>query len=191
MGPWSRVKGLWARVPRALARRAALWGRRAAGREQVVFFEREGGGDAALGEGLAVEERAPEALDEARVRQGSRRFVLERGGELRSAGWVTRSDRMLVGELGRAVHLARPAVWIWDCATPPAHRGRGYYAALLRGICARFAGEHVVIFARADNEPSLRGIRKAGFTETFTATRWVLRVSVARRPGPSALRRID
>lgn len=189
MGPWSKVRELWARVPRALARRAALWRRRAAGREQVVFFEREGGGDAGLGEGLSVRERAPGAP--ARDRPGSRLFVLEHAGEVRSAGWVTRSDRMLVGELGRTVQLARPAVWIWDCATPPAHRGQGYYPALLRGICAHFPGEHVVIFAHAGNEPSLRGIRKAGFAETFTATRWVLRVSVARRPGPSALRRID
>lgn len=48
--------------------------------------------------------------------------------------------------------------------TDPAHRGRGVYHFLLRrSVAMAPAHEPLLIYAERDNEPSLRGIERAGF----------------------------
>jgi len=72
-----------------------------------------------------------------------------------------------VGELGLTVRLLPDEAYIWDCVTLPAYRRHGLYVALLGYITRTLRAEGVGTFwigADADNEASLGGFARAGFT---------------------------
>lgn len=81
--------------------------------------------------------------------------------------------------------------YIFECATRPAHRGRGLYSALLRQVLAalgRAGLRRAWIGADRANVASQRGIERAGFRPV--ADVWFVRVLswrwLAIRPDPSA-----
>jgi hypothetical protein len=124
-----------------------------------------------------------------RLHDGHRLFVLRVNDRLVSFAWVTEDRTFSIDELDAIVTVDRPMVWLWDCMTPAAFRGRGYYPRLLLGLVARFEAARTVIYCQPMNYPSLRGIQKAGFARwmSVTSTRWWIRV---RRNGdfPGAMR---
>ena len=65
-----------------------------------------------------------------------------------------------LGEMGAAADIC-----IGPCETLPAFRGRGLYAAALRRICAEAGPCDAFIYCAATNTASVKGIRKASFTE--------------------------
>ena len=76
---------------------------------------------------------------------------------------------------------------IYDCWTPPRHRGRGVYPAVLSNLQPLVAGQELWIYCHARNESSARGIQKAGFVlaERLGRTVWFGRFrSGWRRPVP-------
>jgi len=108
-----------------------------------------------------------------RLATGRMAYVAERNGEVVSYGWVSTGPEA-IGEVGSQIAPARGEAYVWDCATLPAYRGRGYYPALLRRIAADlFArGIHRVwICASVTNRPSLRGFARAGFRPVGTLQR--------------------
>src|SRR5207248_10816862 len=86
-----------------------------------------------------------------------------------------------LGALGSSVALASGEGYIYDCATRPDYRGRGYYPALLRATAADLSREgwrRAWIGTGPGNFVSQRGIARAGFQK-------VADVSAAQDPDGS------
>ncbi|HEX8847937.1 MAG TPA: hypothetical protein VF761_00220 [Gemmatimonadaceae bacterium] len=117
----------------------------------------------------------------ARMGEGARLFAVRDDGAHTSFGWVTTAPSIWVGEVRRTLAVPRPLSWIWDCVTPDAFRGRGYYPRLLHQLREEFGDGSVIIYCRAQNAPSRRGITKAGFVEVASVMRIAGFVSVRSR----------
>jgi CelD/BcsL family acetyltransferase involved in cellulose biosynthesis len=111
-----------------------------------------------------------------RMRQpGSSGFLLQDGeGRPVHFLWIDSYDGFHLSEIDHRLEPASPnAAMIFDCWTPAAHRGRGYYATAIRQAAAnlRREGRTGWIFSGATNTSSLRGIVKAGFAYRFSLVR--------------------
>jgi hypothetical protein len=85
--------------------------------------------------------------------------------------WVTPFEKFYVSELRREIAAPCPnARLIFDCWTPVSQRGNRYYSATIARIASdlHHSKSQVWIFAAATAEPSLNGIRRAGFVERFS-----------------------
>jgi CelD/BcsL family acetyltransferase involved in cellulose biosynthesis/RimJ/RimL family protein N-acetyltransferase len=80
--------------------------------------------------------------------------------------WATPFHDFNMAELGTSISLAADtATVIFDCWTPQACRGHGFYPEAIQRVCEALVSEGRVpwIFSAAQNEASIRGIEKAGF----------------------------
>jgi CelD/BcsL family acetyltransferase involved in cellulose biosynthesis len=101
-------------------------------------------------------------------------FVLTCRGVPVHFAWITDFEGFHVTELNLVMAApAKGARLVFDCWTPVSVRGQEYYSHILAALAARLSeqGEKPWIFGAASNQPSLRGIRKAGFEHRFTVTR--------------------
>jgi RimJ/RimL family protein N-acetyltransferase len=120
---------------------------------------------AALQEAMEASGVYPVDVVETRLRAGRRPYVVETDGKIVSYGWVAFSAEP-IGDLGLSFELAAGEVYIYDCATRPDYRGRGYYPALLRTMVADLSREgwrRAWIGTGPGNFVSQRGIARAGF----------------------------
>jgi GNAT superfamily N-acetyltransferase len=100
-----------------------------------------------------------------RFETGRRCYTAWVGDQLASYGWVS-FDEEHIGELNLRIKLLPGEAYIWDCATIPAFRRNHLYSALLSYIIAELRSEGLCrawIGADMDNQPSQRGIARAGF----------------------------
>jgi RimJ/RimL family protein N-acetyltransferase len=112
----------------------------------------------------------PDAVT-SRLAEGRRPYIVEADGLIASYGWVAFSAQP-IGDLGIAFLLEPGETWIYDCATRPAYRGRGYYPALLRWMVADMREQKLRrawIGTAPGNAVSQRGIVRAGFTKVADA----------------------
>ncbi|HEY3108057.1 MAG TPA: GNAT family N-acetyltransferase [Chloroflexota bacterium] len=82
-----------------------------------------------------------------------------------SYGWVSRGETP-IGEIGGAIRPEPDEAYIWDCATLPAYRRRGWYGRLLAAMLAELGGQGVRrawIAARDRNVPARRALVRKGF----------------------------
>ncbi|HEX6813164.1 MAG TPA: GNAT family N-acetyltransferase [Planctomycetota bacterium] len=145
--------------------------------------------------GCAV--RYPEHFDGRRMQQARRRlkdgdqlqlaFV---GDEVVHVAWLgQRQEIVASSEVGTQVTVPLPATAtvVYDCWTPPPHRGQGVYPAVLSNLQPLAAGQELWIYCHARNVSSARGIQKAGFVlaERLGRVVWFgrFRSSWRRRPG--------
>lgn len=103
-----------------------------------------------------------------RLKRGDQLFAAIRGDQIVHTAWVGRRDTVDVSyEVGAGSHvpLEVPAPVIYDCWTPPPHRGQGIYPRVLRHLAEQRLAEApaVYIYALTSNRSSCRGIEKAGF----------------------------
>jgi len=101
----------------------------------------------------------------ARFESGRRCYAARVDGKLAAYGWVS-FDEEFVGELRLRLRLLPGEAYIWDCATVPEFRRQRLYSSLLSFILSdlRFGQfKRAWIGANLDNEPSQRGIARAGF----------------------------
>jgi len=80
-------------------------------------------------------------------------------------GWVSMEDEH-IGELNLHIKLLPGEVYVWDCETATAYRGKGLYSALLIYILNELRAQNVCrawIGADLDNVASQKGIARAGF----------------------------
>ena len=85
--------------------------------------------------------------------------------------WVTRFDGFFMEELGIWLEdSSKDLAMIFDCWTPAATRGHGYYGAAIRLLAQRVLreGGQPWIFSAATNQASIRGIEKSGFTKRYS-----------------------
>lgn len=96
-----------------------------------------------------------------RMRRGhATLLVLHRGGKVAAYGWL-QSWRLFKDKFGP---IAQNAVMLGPYYTAPDYRGQGLYGILLaESLRLAPLDKLPVIFTTPDNQPSLRGIEKAGF----------------------------
>lgn len=100
-----------------------------------------------------------------RFSTGRRCYTAWVGSQLAAYGWVSFQEEY-IGELNLWIHLQRGEAYIWDCVTLPAFRSQHLYSALLSYMLAELRMEplhRVWIGANLDNQPSQKGIARAGF----------------------------
>lgn len=101
-----------------------------------------------------------------RLEKGRAGYVVELAGEVACYGWVSPFSEQL-GDTGCAFTPPAGDVWLYDFATVPEFRGRGYYPLLLRYILAELKSSrrYAWIGTAPGNDTSSRSIAKAGFTK--------------------------
>ena len=88
--------------------------------------------------------------------------------------WVAPFEGFHLAELRQVLKEPAPnAVLLFDCWTPSAQRGHGYYGACIAQIANVLLaqGKRPWIFSAASNTSSLRGIEKSGFVPRFSLTK--------------------
>lgn len=89
-------------------------------------------------------------------------------GDLCSYCWVSRAGSKNDVFFGRCFNVPESAVYIWDCATFPKYRNRGYYKSVLKDI---LASEPYITsaFVAVDqfNHISRRALESVGFRVCF------------------------
>jgi GNAT superfamily N-acetyltransferase len=121
--------------------------------------------NAALQQAMHASGAYPNDVVETRLRDGRRPYIVETDGKIVSYGWVA-FDAEPIGDLGFSFQLKDDETYIYDCATRPDYRGRGYYPALLRAMAMDLRHEgykRLWIGTAPGNIVSQRGIARAGF----------------------------
>jgi CelD/BcsL family acetyltransferase involved in cellulose biosynthesis len=125
-----------------------------------------------------------------RLRQGRANGYFLHGQRARPSHflWVDLYDGFHLSEINSRLESTDPsAVMIFDCWTPAAQRGHGDYATAIRLAAANLQKQQrqVWIFSAAKNEPSVRGILKAGFVYRFLLVRRraLCHTTLSRREG--------
>ena len=79
--------------------------------------------------------------------------------------WVAQFNGFYCAELDSALNASEGSVLIFDCWTPDALRGNGYYEQCISLLGSRIqaSGRDPWIFSATSNTPSMKGIEKAGY----------------------------
>jgi len=99
---------------------------------------------------------------------------VDAGGAILHFAWVTAFDGFFLAELNARVDApSAECLMLFDCWTPAAVRGRGYYGQTINLIAKRMRekGKTPWIFSAASNGPSVRGLEKAGFERRYSLVR--------------------
>lgn len=162
--------------------------------EEVFFFE---GGTAAgeSCEGFSILPVGYEALAEAAMQcyddDETLQYLTRAGQRLRKGGgegfvlvdnagrpvhfsWVTAFDGFFLSELNAKVDApSANCVMLFDCWTPAAHRGHGFYAEAVNRVTRelRERGDSPWIFSAGSNTASMRGLAKTGFHRRYSLVR--------------------
>ena len=100
--------------------------------------------------------------------------LVDEAGQYVHFAWVTPFERFFLSELNAATEApSSDCVMLFDCWTPAAQRGRGYYgyAAARIAKIMRVQGKNPWIFSAASNVSSVRGLEKAGFQKRYSLIR--------------------
>jgi CelD/BcsL family acetyltransferase involved in cellulose biosynthesis len=122
-----------------------------------------------------------------RLRRGSATgyFLPGQGTQPSHFLWVSPYDGFHLSEIDSRLESSDPSAFmIFDCWTPAAQRSQGNYARAIRSAAAYLQKQRrqVWIFSAVSNQPSVRGIMKAGFMYRFSLVR-------SRRLGQTTLSR--
>lgn len=94
---------------------------------------------------------------------GHRLYVARLDGQIAAHGWSA-TRHASIGELGVDMTLAPDERYLWGFETCPASRGKGVYTRMLQHILTVDTdADRVWIGHDIGNEPSARGILRAGF----------------------------
>lgn len=99
-----------------------------------------------------------------RRKEGHRPYLGRLDGVGVAYGWVA-TESAEIGELGISFRLPAGHRYLWDFATLPAWRGRGFYPRLLADIVRRESppATRLWIIHAPENHSSAHGIARAGF----------------------------
>jgi hypothetical protein len=93
------------------------------------------------------------------------------GSELAHYSWVQTSGRHPIMTAGVEPTIRIGELWIYNCRTADAHRGKRLYPCTLQRIVRDYFATGAVeawIYTSADNVPSQRGVVRAGFVKHQT-----------------------
>lgn len=97
--------------------------------------------------------------------------LVDGAGRFLHFAWATAFEGFFLSELSTKVSSPSPdCLMLFDCWTPAAARGRGYYGHAIELIADRLnaRGKRAWIFSAASNKSSVRGIEKAGFRQRYS-----------------------
>jgi len=100
--------------------------------------------------------------------------LIDSAGKPVHFAWVTGFDGFFLAELNAKVDAPSPnSVMLFDCWTPAASRGRGYYGRAVNLVAQllRERGKTPWIFSAGRNVASLRGLAKTGFHQRYSLVR--------------------
>jgi CelD/BcsL family acetyltransferase involved in cellulose biosynthesis len=126
----------------------------------------------------------------ARLRHGNAEgfALVQSDGTPLHFAWVTSLDHFLVSELNAKPRAsAADCVMLFDCWTPFALRGRGFYRQTLSFITQLFRerGKRSWIFTSGRNARWLEGLAKFGFQRRYSLVRWrILGWQTIQEKGP-------
>lgn len=124
---------------------------------------------------------------DARMARGCRCFVAKLDREVVAFGWLaTRAE--WIGELELEITPERDGAYIWNCATHPAHRRKGFFRSLVKGIAAQAQGEGLkALWIGTLDIPAAKGVVDVGFVPAMRFTSvWMYGVRWLRaRPADS------
>jgi len=132
-------------------------------------------------------------LVDARIARGCRCFIGRLDRDVVAFGWLaTRAE--WIGELELEITPGRDGAYIWNCATHPAHRRKGFFRSLVRGIAAQAQREGLkALWIGTLDIPAAKGVAEVGFVPAMRFTsvwmygvRW-LRVRPADSVDPALL----
>jgi hypothetical protein len=106
--------------------------------------------------------------------QGEGFVLLDHEGRPLHFAWHARFDGFVLPELKSTVEASFPEdVLLFDCWTPAATRGRGYFAQAIELIAEtlKASGRRPWTFAPAENVACIRGLAKAGFQKRYSLFR--------------------
>jgi CelD/BcsL family acetyltransferase involved in cellulose biosynthesis len=175
------------RVPKRL--RESLWSE-----EKVFFYEWCGRGSSRAGANqlrpLDANQLAAAAMQNendhetltyllrsaARLQEGRAQgfALIDPEGKCLHFGWVTTFDGFFLSELNAKVNApSSNSSMLFDCWTPLALRGHGYYAETVTLIAEQVqkGGKAPWIFSAARNSSSMRGLEKSGFQRRYSLVR--------------------
>lgn len=107
---------------------------------------------------------------EKRREQGHLLYELMVEGIPVSYGWLA-APGVPVGILHELnMRVPDHALYIWDCATPPQHRGKGYFQILLKGMIQSQGPQTSIALVAVDsnNTASRAALKRVGFQPLFT-----------------------
>ena len=175
----------------------------------LVIHTRDNGDDGMELPGLSLMEATPSdgaryardiGTDSARtfasrLTESTRCFVVVEAERLVHATWMTASAAW-TREIHAYVHPPKGQAYVYESFTRPEMRGRGVYPFALREICRRAAARglsQMWVAVEADNPPSLKAVRKAGFEEIYRIDferklgRFILKSGVPSNPSSNRL----
>ena len=107
--------------------------------------------------------------------QTAQGFVLvDQSGRILHLAWTAAFDGFFLAELNARVEApSADSVMLFDCWTPAAERGHGYYGRAVELIAkqVKAEGKQPWIFSAATNVSSVRGLEKAGFIKRYSLVR--------------------
>jgi hypothetical protein len=106
------------------------------------------------------------------INSGDDCFALVQGSQVTHHSLVSSEGRFRQPVFAQLI--CRGGIYIYDCWTHEAHRGKGTYSAVLGHLGALNRGpkRFALMDAWASNVPSVRGIQKAGFQFVAAFTVW-------------------
>lgn len=107
---------------------------------------------------------------EHRTRRGNRLYELSAEGKWLCYGWVAEAGTRIGVLHNLQLTVPERAFYIWDCATDPAVRGRGYFRTLLKEIVNAHYPVSTLALVAVDtgNHASRKALANAGFRPAFT-----------------------
>jgi len=106
----------------------------------------------------------------ARLARGCRCFVARHWGEVVAFGWLTTRTEW-IGEVELEITPGADAAYIWNCATHPAHRRKGFFRALVTGVAAQARREGVLkLWIGTLDIPAAKGVADIGFVPAIRFT---------------------
>jgi CelD/BcsL family acetyltransferase involved in cellulose biosynthesis len=109
-----------------------------------------------------------------RTRDAEGFVLVDTQGHVLHLAWVKAFDGFFLSELNAKVDApSADAVMLFDCWTPLARRGHGYYAGSVALIAERVRkdGKAPWIFSATRNASSVRGLEKSGFRRRYSLIR--------------------
>jgi GNAT superfamily N-acetyltransferase len=107
---------------------------------------------------------------DARLARRCRCFVARLGDEVVAFGWLA-SGTEWIGELELEITPERDAAYIWNCATHPAHRRKGFFRCLVAGIAAQAQREGLNrLWIGTVDIPAAKGVADVGFAPAMRFT---------------------
>jgi CelD/BcsL family acetyltransferase involved in cellulose biosynthesis len=114
------------------------------------------------------------AASRLRTPEYSGYVLVDAGGRPVHFAWAAPFSGFFCSELETTLEAAPDLALLFDCWTPTAFRGRGYYAQAISLLASAVQrdGKRPWIFSAGSNAASIEGIKRAGFHPRHSVSRW-------------------